>query len=206
MPHQRHSSSADWARELFKGLNGWASLLVCTQKKILVGGCGFFVSDVKSEVILVPFARKKEKSCNIKFPATSRKYKFSVFQKLLEAVKSYKKLPYSQRLKTSLTSSKIKPVILFMANQNFSTNLIFRSQEIWGDKNTFQLSSDQLCVKHCLIHLEGLQAARLTYSSPSTTVALENVHLPTTWQESELMFHNNGLLRHKVIIAAGLLS
>ena len=36
-------------------------------------------------------------------------------------------------------------------------------------------------------------------------VALENVHLPTTWQESELMFRNNGLLHHNVIIAAGLL-
>jgi len=34
-------------------------------------------------------------------------------------------------------------------------------------------------------------------------VALENVHLPTTWQESELMFCNNGLLHHNVIIAAG---
>jgi len=28
----------------------------------------------------------------------------------------------------------------------------------------------------------------------STPVALENGHLPTTWQEPELMFHNNGLL------------
>jgi len=47
-------------------------------------------------------------------------------------------------------------------------------------------------------------AARLNYSSPSTTVALENVHLPTTWQVSELMFRNNGLLHHNVITAAGL--
>ena len=39
-------------------------------------------------------------------------------------------------------------------------------------------------------------AARLNYSSTSTTVALENGHLPTT----ELMFHNNGLLHHNVII------
>jgi len=29
---------------------------------------------------------------------------------------------------------------------------------------------------------------------------------PTTWQESDLMIHNNGLLHHNVIIAAGLLS
>jgi len=33
------------------------------------------------------------------------------------------------------------------------------------------------------------------------TVALENVHLPTTWQKSELMFRNNGLLHHNAIIA-----
>jgi len=31
-------------------------------------------------------------------------------------------------------------------------------------------------------------------------VALENIHLPTTWQESELMFRNNGLLHHNVIL------
>jgi len=36
-------------------------------------------------------------------------------------------------------------------------------------------------------------------------VALEIGHLPTTWQESELMLHN-GLLHNNVIIAAGLLS
>jgi len=28
--------------------------------------------------------------------------------------------------------------------------------------------------------------------------------LPTTWQESELMFRNNGLLHHNLIIAVGL--
>jgi len=49
-------------------------------------------------------------------------------------------------------------------------------------------------------------AARLNYSSPRTTVVLENGHLPTTWQEPELMFGNNGLLHHNAIIAAGLVS
>jgi len=49
-------------------------------------------------------------------------------------------------------------------------------------------------------------AARLNYSSPSTTAALENDHLLTTRQESELMFRNNGLLHHNVTIAAVLLS
>jgi len=33
LPYQRHSSSADCARELFKGSNRSASLLVCTWKK-----------------------------------------------------------------------------------------------------------------------------------------------------------------------------
>jgi len=37
-----------------------------------------------------------------------------------------------------------------------STDLIFRSQQIWGDKNTFQFSCDQLCIKRCFIHLEVL--------------------------------------------------
>jgi len=55
LPYQRHSSSANCARELFKGSNGSASLLVCTQKNFLVGGCGFFVSDVISEVVLGSF-------------------------------------------------------------------------------------------------------------------------------------------------------
>ena len=37
-------------------------------------------------------------------------------------------------------------------------------------------------------------------------VALENGHLPTTQQEPELIFRNNGLLHHNLIIVAGLLS
>jgi len=35
---------------------------------------------------------------------------------------------------------------------------------------------------------------------------LENGHLPTIWQEPELMFRNNWFYRHNVIIAAGLWS
>ena len=38
MPYQCHSSSADCARELFKGSNGLASLLDCTRKKIFLLG------------------------------------------------------------------------------------------------------------------------------------------------------------------------
>jgi len=65
------------------------------------------------------------------------------------------------------------------------------------------MTCDKLCVKRCLIHLEGLLD---NYSSPITTVTLENGQLPTTRQEPELMFRNNGLLHHNVITAAGLLS
>jgi len=53
LPYQRPSSSTDCARELFKSLNGSASLVDCTRNKnFLVGGCGFFVTDVISEVVL----------------------------------------------------------------------------------------------------------------------------------------------------------
>ena len=60
----------------------------------------------------------------------------------------------SSPLKTCLTSSKIKLIIPFTGNQNFSTHLIYRRFEVI--KTTFQSSCDQVCVKHCLIHLEGL--------------------------------------------------
>jgi len=42
LPYQRHSSSADCARELFKSSNGLASLLVCTRKKIFGWGLWIF--------------------------------------------------------------------------------------------------------------------------------------------------------------------
>jgi len=42
LPYQRHSSSADCARELFKSSNGSASLVDCTRKKIFwLGGADF---------------------------------------------------------------------------------------------------------------------------------------------------------------------
>jgi len=53
--YQRHSSSADCTRELFKNLNGSASLLVCTLENFFGWGCGFFVSDVISEVVFESF-------------------------------------------------------------------------------------------------------------------------------------------------------
>jgi len=56
LPYQHPSSSAGCARELFMGSNGSASLVDCTKKKIfLVGGCGFFVTDVIREVVLGSF-------------------------------------------------------------------------------------------------------------------------------------------------------
>jgi len=38
LPHQRHSSSTDCTRELFKGSNGSDSLLDCTQKNFFGWG------------------------------------------------------------------------------------------------------------------------------------------------------------------------
>jgi len=54
LPYQRPSSS-DCARELFKGSNGSASLVDCTQNKFFGWGVGFFVTDVISEVVLGSF-------------------------------------------------------------------------------------------------------------------------------------------------------
>jgi len=55
LPYQRPSSSVDCARELFNGSNGSASLVDFTRKKFLVGGCGFFETDIISEVVLGHF-------------------------------------------------------------------------------------------------------------------------------------------------------
>jgi len=51
--YQRPSSSADCARELLNGSNGSSRLH--SKKNFLVGGCGFFVTDVISEVVLGSF-------------------------------------------------------------------------------------------------------------------------------------------------------
>jgi len=89
-------------------------------------------------------------------------------------------------------------------NQNFSTDLIFRSQQIWGDKKPVSV---QLWIGvHLVLSCPFRRTAGLNYSSSSTTVALENCHLPTTWQEPELVSRNNGLLHHIVITTAGLRS
>jgi len=42
LPYQQPSSSTDCDRELFKGSNGSASLLVCTRKKIICWGLRIF--------------------------------------------------------------------------------------------------------------------------------------------------------------------
>jgi len=55
LPYQRPSSSADCASELFKGSNGSASLVGCTQKKFFGWGCRLFVTDIISEVVLGSF-------------------------------------------------------------------------------------------------------------------------------------------------------
>ena len=55
LPYQRHSSSANCTKELFKGSNGSACLLVCTWKKFFGWGWQIFLSDAISEVVLGPF-------------------------------------------------------------------------------------------------------------------------------------------------------
>jgi len=55
LPYQRSSSSVDCTRELFNGSNGSASLVEYTRKKVFGWGCGFFVTDVISEVVLGSF-------------------------------------------------------------------------------------------------------------------------------------------------------
>ena len=52
MALRRNFSSPVNATDLVKGSKDMASLLVCTRKKFLFGGCGFFVSDVISGGLL----------------------------------------------------------------------------------------------------------------------------------------------------------
>ena len=63
----------------------------------------------------------------------------------------------SYRLKTCLTSSKIKLFTLFIGTQieTFPWNWSSAINRFEVIKNTFQSSFDQVCVKRCLIHLEG---------------------------------------------------
>ena len=63
-----------------------------------------------------------------------------------------------KRLKTSLTSSKIKLPILFhwQPNQNLPQIWSFAVNRFEVIKNTFQFNCDLLCVKRCFIHLEVL--------------------------------------------------
>ena len=81
-----------------------------------------------------------------------------VFQKLLEAVKKEKKLAQliTSEDKSNKQQNQATHSLSLATKPQLSTDLIFRSQQIWGDKNTFQLSCDQLCVKRCFIHLEVL--------------------------------------------------
>ena len=51
LTYQPHSSSANCTRELLKPLKDSASILDCNEVNFLVGSCGFFVSDVISEVL-----------------------------------------------------------------------------------------------------------------------------------------------------------
>jgi len=45
-------SAPVWVTDLVEASKDMASLLVCTRKNFLLGGCGFFVSDVISGELL----------------------------------------------------------------------------------------------------------------------------------------------------------
>jgi len=51
----RHNSGAESARELFKSSKDLPSVMVCNEKKFLVLGFGFFVSDIIIGVLLGHF-------------------------------------------------------------------------------------------------------------------------------------------------------
>jgi len=71
LPYQRHSSSADCARELFKV--GQSSRLH-SKKKFLVGGCGFFVTSfgVIFAHVTWPRAQPLGQSVSLKFSLETR--------------------------------------------------------------------------------------------------------------------------------------
>jgi len=54
-PYRHLSSFADCPRELFKGSNGLAVFSSALEKIFLIGGCGFFINDVVSEIVFGPF-------------------------------------------------------------------------------------------------------------------------------------------------------
>ena len=76
-------------------------------------------------------------------------------------------------MKTSLTSSKIKLIILSIGNQNFSKHLSFCSQQIWGNKNhvSVKLWPAMLDVLSYLFRKARLNSELFLQS---TTAALEN--------------------------------
>jgi len=94
LPYQRPSSSADCARELFKGTNRSARLLVCTQKKFFGWGWRIFCE---------------------------WRHKWSSFGVILPHVASPKAQPLGQSillkfsLETRLESKSFEPLIDFLA-------------------------------------------------------------------------------------------
>ena len=147
----------------------------------------------------------KRKKLQYKIPANSSSYNINS-EYFRNCKKSWKlALLITSEDKSNKQQNQATHSFSLTAKPKLSTDLIFLSQQIWDDKKHV-LVQLWLAVRLKALFNQFGSASRLNYSSPSTAVALENVHLPTTWQESELMFRNNGLLHHKLIIAAGLLS
>jgi len=146
----------------------------------------------------------KKEIVAIKIPATSSSY--LIHSGYFRSCKKVEKLALliTSEDKSNKQHNQATHSFSLTTKPKLSTDLIFRSQHIWGDKKHVSVQL-WLAVPKALFY-PFRSAARLNYSSPSATVALENIHLTTTWYESELMFRNNGLLHRKLIIAAGLLS
>ena len=105
LPYQRPSSSADCARELFKGSNGSASLVDCTRKKIFAWGMRVFCE---------------------------WRHKWSSFRVILADVAWPRAKPLGQSvslkfsLETKLESESFEPLIDFLA---------FLVQKLWSKIN-----------------------------------------------------------------------
>jgi len=75
---------------------------------------------------------------------------------------------------------------------------LFSKKSLWNEKVAKGPKSSQIKILEPSASQKSQISVFLAPKEPiwqPSAVALENGHLPTTWQESELMFRNNRLLR-----------
>jgi len=119
----------------------------------------------------------KRKKLQYKIPATSSSYYIN-FGYFRSCKKGWKTCPtHNVWRQVWQAENQATHSLSLTTKSKLSTDLIFRSQQIWGDKK--HVSVQLWLAVRALFYLFR-SAARLNYSSPSTTVTLENVHLPTT--------------------------